>query len=279
MKPTRNIHRAIPAALALLASSSLSHAAGVIFNDTFDSGTGSWYRAANTGSLANVDSKLSWSEGIGNSSNMGEAIGRSFTAQTLAVGETIRLTFDFSWTAADNTNIFRVGFFDTTNAIAADNWSGSGAIGAWKGYYTMVRDNSATGNHARESTHSSASGTDGPTSSTVTNSEKAITSPLNTTSFNILNGTTYQGMFEVTRTTASSTTTLFTLKTGATTHFSVTGIDSTTPYSTFDSVVIKTGAAGPVTLLDNVKLETIPEPSAAALGAFGLLALLRRRRI
>ena len=192
------------------------------------------------------------------------------------MGETIRLTFDFSWTSADNTNLFRVGLFDTTNAITADNWSGSNAIGAWKGYYTFVRDDSTSGNLAREATLTTASGTNGPTSSS--SGETAITSPSNTTRFNILNGVTYQGMFEVTRTTASSTTTLFTLKGGSTTHFSVTGIDSTTPYNTFDSVVIKTGAAAPVALFDNVQLTVIPEPAAATLGAFGLLALLRRRR-
>ena len=31
----------------------------------------------------------------------------------------------------------------------ADNWAGSNAIGAWNGYYTFVRDASASGNVAR----------------------------------------------------------------------------------------------------------------------------------
>ena len=270
MKPTRHCHLLF--ALALGAST--AHAA-LIFNDTFDSGTGSWKKGTSTtGSLTNVGSKLSWSEGVGNSSNMGEAIGRSFTAQTLAVGETIRLTFDFSWTTTGNTNILRAGFFDVTNAITADNWSAGNTIGAWKGYYTFVKDNTNSGNVARRSSSSAASQTAGPTSG---GTEVDLTT--NTTSYNINdNGTvTYQGLFEVKRTTATTTTTLFTLKEGLTTRFSVTG-STTTLYNTFDTVVLKTGADGPVSVFDNIKVETIPEPAAAALGAFGLLALLRRRR-
>ena len=37
------------------------------------------------------------------------------------------------------------------------------------------------------------------------------------------------------------------------------------------------GTGTPITV-DNFQLEVIPEPSAALLGGFGLLALMRRRR-
>lgn len=274
MKKQNKAH-AIPASLALLASAASSHGA-VIFTDTFDSGTGAWYRATNTGELLNSNSKLQWSEGVGNSSNMGEAIGRTFTSQSLSVGQTILLSFEFSWTTAGNTNILRAGLFDTTNPITAGNWSGSNAIGAWNGYYTFVRDSSASANVARESTSTVASATAGPTSG---GTETAITSAAGATSYDIVNGTTYQCTFEVTRTSSSQVTTLFTLKDGTTTRFSVSGVDSTSPYTSFDTVVFKTGADNPVSVFDNIQLSVIPEPGSAALGAIGVLALLRRRRI
>jgi hypothetical protein len=255
--------------LAFALSAGASNAA-VIFTDTFDSGTGNWYKARTSGTLSNSSGKLSWAEG---GSNMDEVIGRSFTQQSLAVGETIRLTFDFTWTSSGG-DILRAGLYDVTNAIAADNWAGSNAIGAWDGYYTFVRDANSSGNVARSDAAGSASGTVGPTNAGTT-----ITVGSNTTNFDINDNSTvtYQGMFEINYVSAGQMTTLFTLTEGATTRFSVSGSTSTI-YDTFDTVVFKTGANGPTSSFDNVSVEFIPEPSAALLGALGALVLLRRKR-
>jgi hypothetical protein len=268
-------------ALALLASPSVY--ATVIFTDNFTSaGTGSWYKGGNTGTLANTSNALVWTE---NGNSMDETIARSFAAQTISVGQTIRLTFDYSQNGSTTNNIIRAGLYDVTNTVAADNWAGSGAIDAWQGYSTFVRDNSASGNVARVDSGTDTTGSLGPTQGTANGSSPTvtvatITTPANTTSFNINdNGTvTYQAVFEVTRT-LTGMTTLFTLSSGATTHFSVTG-STTTVYSTFDTVVLKQAGttAMPVTY-DNIQVSVIPEPGAAALGGVGLLALLRRRRI
>lgn len=265
--------RILPTTIASLVLGTALSNATTVFNDTFDSGTGSWYKASTSGVLSNSSGKLSWTE---NGNGVPETIGRSFTSKTLAVGETIRLTFDFSWTTTNNTNILRTGLYNTTNAITADDWAGTNEIGAWEGYYTFVRDASGSGNIARMDFATSASNAVAPT-----NAGTGITDGTNGTNFDILNSVTYQGMFEVTRATATTTTTLFTLSTTSgeitTNHFNVTGT-TTTLYNTFNAVVIKTGADRPVSLFDNVQVSVIPEPSAAALGAFGLLALLRRRR-
>lgn len=255
--------------LAITFSAGVSNAA-VIFTDTFDSGTGNWYKARTSGTLSNSSGKLSWAEG---GSNMDEVIGRSFAAQSLAVGDTIRLTFDFTWTSSGG-DILRAGLFDVTNAIAADNWAGSNAIGAWDGYYTFVRDASGSGNVARSDAAGSASGTVGPTNGGTT-----ITVGTNTTNFNINDNSTvtYQGMFEVNYVSASQMTTLFTLTEGATTRFSVSGSTSTI-YDTFDTVVFKAGANGPISTFDNVSVTFIPEPGTSSLFCLLGLAILRRRR-
>lgn len=277
----------LPAAVTLLATATTQ--ATVIFTDDFTSaGTGAWYKGGNTGTLANTGNALVWAE---NGNSMDETIARSFTAQTISVGQTIRLTFDYSQNGGTTSNIIRAGLYDVTNAVAANNWAGSGAIDAWQGYSTFVRDNSASGNVARVDSGTDTTGTLGPTQGTTNASSPTvtvatITSPANTTSFDINNsGTVYQAVFEVTRT-LTGMTTLFTLSSGSTTHFSVTG-STTTVYSTFDTVVLKhAGTSGttaaPVIMpatYDNIQVSVIPEPATAALGAFGVLALLRRRRI
>jgi MYXO-CTERM domain-containing protein len=45
-----------------------------------------------------------------------------------------------------------------------------------------------------------------------------------------------------------------------------------------DDMKIVIAGAVDGTLVDNIQVSTIPEPSAALLGGLGLLALLRRRR-
>jgi hypothetical protein len=280
MKPKRlnpmkaSLKQPALAAACMIILTSASHAA-VVFNDTFDSGTGAWYRATTNGTLTNESGRLRSTE-TGN--NMDETIGRSFTSQTLNVGETIRLTFDLIWNSATATGasqIFRAGLFDVTNPIGAAEWSSSNAIGAWEGYYTFVRDGNATGNIARREDAAFASTTVGPT-----NGGGTIT-PIgsNTTNHDIANLTTYQGLFEVIYVSATQVDTLFTLKEGEITRFSVAGSQTSGSLVTsFDTVVFKAGATTTFTEFDNVRLSVIPEPSAALLGGLGLLALFRRRR-
>ena len=183
---------------ATLASAQIASAA--IFTDTFDSGTGNWYKAYNgTGSdattLANDTGRLSFT--AGSVPGGFEVIGRSFTSQTIGVGETISLSFDFQQTAA--TGILRVGFYDLSIAApSADDWANS-STGTFDGYTTFIRDSGS--NVARiESDSFTATDADGyPTRGVEGGTD--ITSSGGGDNFTFLSdGSDYQFTFSVTRT-------------------------------------------------------------------------------
>ncbi len=275
MKPISSVRIFLASASLLFAPLTL-HAA-VVFNDTFDSGTGNWYRYGTSGTLTNTGEQLSWTR---NATGPQEAIGRSFATQTIGVGESIRLSFDFTQSAGTsaNTNLIRAGLYNVGSPITADNW-GNNNIGAWSGYYSFIRDDSSSGNVARQhsGTTTKLTADFGNPGSGPSEGGVAITNPSNSTQFDIVNGATYQGVFEVFRTSATEMTTLFTLSSGSTTHFSVQGITSAVQ-GDFNTVVLRTSTNTAAQLFDNIQVSVIPEPSTALLGGLGLLALLRRRR-
>lgn len=260
--------------------------APVIFTDDFTAaGTGNWYigstvnQGANS-TIANTSNQLQFT--VGAAQNKDEILGRSFTQQTLAVGETIRLTFDFRQTAT--TAILRVGFADrTAAAITSDGWayttSGTGS-GSYSGYYSFVRDASASGNSARKDTLTAFTNVDASGAPTMGTTGINFPTPgtSDTTTFNINDdgSVTYQGLFEVTRTSLTQVDTLFTLKSGVTTHFFIDGQDTSGTLNVFDTALLRadTGTA----FFDNIQVSVIPEPRAALLGGIGMLCLLRRRR-
>jgi hypothetical protein len=258
--------------LALILAAVLPHTANadVIFTDTFDSGTGSWYRATTQGTLTtSSDDWLSWSRGV-NTAN--EVIGRSFPTTEVGVGESIRLTFDYRQTSS-SVSILRAGLFDVGTSIAAGNWAGGNAIGAWEGYYTFVRDNSTAGNVARTESGASTNATN----SFPTYGGTSIGS--NNTQYDINQDgtTTYQGLFEVFRVSTTQMDTLFTLSSNSSTHFSVAGTTSTVQDS-FNTVVLR--SAGGTSLFDNIQVTFIPEPGMwlLLLSALAWGLLVRRRK-
>lgn len=255
--------------LALLTAS--SQAATIVFTDTFDSGTGGWFTGGNTGTLSNSSGQLSWSPSGTNNDTY--SIGRSFSSQTISVGETIRVTMNYTQNAATANDIIRVGFYDVTNAIAANQWSTSGAtVGAFSGYYGFFRDNSTTSLIRSESATDTTAAATGPTVQTLAPTLTTIAGT--TTNFNIVQSTSYRIVFELTRTSPTVMSSSYTLSSGVTTHQNITGSVEVVQNS-FDALVIRPN--GPI-LLDNIEVTMIPEPSAALLGALGLLPLLRRRR-
>ena len=249
--------------------------AAIVFTDTFDSGTGSWYTGGDTGTLQNTSGQLDWSPSGTNNDTY--SIGRSFTSQTVAVGETIRLTMDYTQNAATSGDIIRVGLYDVTNASSANEWSTSGStIAAYSGYYGFIRDASASASGLRrESVTDTTALTNGPTVTTSTNSLSNQTGTA--VNFNIVQGTTYKIIFEATRTSSTLMSVVYKLTSldGASTYQNITGDTTVLLVDSFDTVVIRPN--GPV-LLDNIAVSVIPEPSAALLGGIGFLMLLRRRR-
>jgi hypothetical protein len=269
MKKTLTRCSLAAACCALLAAT--SHAATIVFTDTFDSGTGSWYTGGSTGTLSNSSSQLSWAPGATN--DITRAIGRSFTSQTVAVGQTIRVTFDYTQNAATVSDILRVGLYDVANPIAANQWSTAGTtVGAFNGYYGFIRDNGTTSLIRTESATDTTTVATGPTVETVAPTFGTIAGT--TTTFDIIQSTQYQVVFELTRTSSTEMSSVYRLSSGATIHQNITG---STPVvqDSFDTLVIRPNGS---ILLDNIQVTIIPEPTAALLGGLGMLALLRRRR-
>lgn len=258
-------------ALALLTTTSR---AAVVFTDTFATGTGNWFTGGSSGTLQNSSGQLSWSPSGTNNDNY--SIGRSFSPESVAVGETIRLTMDYTQNAATAGDIIRVGFYDVANPITANAWSTSGStVAAFSGYYGFIRDNGTTSQLRRESVTDTTAATNGPTVNTSVNALSNLTGT--GTTFNIIQGTSYKIVFELTRTSSTLMSAVYKLTSsdGLTTHQNITGDTTALLVDSFDTVVIRPNGA---VLLDNIEVSVIPEPSAALLGGFGILTLLRRRR-
>ena len=252
-----------------------SSEAAVVFTDTFATGTGSWFTGGNTGTLQNTSGQLDWSPSGTNNDTY--SIGRSFGSQNVAVGQTIRLTMDYTQNAATANDIIRVGFHDVANPISANEWSTSGStVAAFSGYYGFLRDNggASVSGLRRESATDTTAISNGPTVGTA-NSLSNLTGQA--VSFNIIQGTSYKIVFEATRTSSSLMSVVYKLTSpdGTSTFQNITGNTADLLVDSFDTIVIRPN--GPV-LLDNIEVSVIPEPSAALLGGFGFLTLLRRRR-
>ncbi len=262
------------AAAGLMLAPMPSNAATTVFTDTFDSGTGDWYRAytgGNAGTLTNDDGRLSFTQ---NGTGGLEVIGRSFSTQTIPVGGSLTVSFDFRQTSA--TGIFRIGFYEISQgAFSADNWA-SVNDETYAGYTTFIRNNGSNIARRESATFTTSAGNFYPTQGTDGNVTD-ITSSGGATNFTFANDTDYQFSFSVTRVSETQTDTLLTVMQGVTERYSVLGSHTSTPHlDEFNTLVLRTSSG--TALYDNMQLTFIPEPSVALLGGLGMLALLRRRR-
>jgi hypothetical protein len=199
---------------------------------------------------------------------------------SLGVGETLRLTFDVSFSGGlfpTGANAFRWALFDSNNSRVTVDFAGTNAtglssgttFGSWKGYagQSTVSTGAVTGNNllSRERT--------GSATGLFTSTEfidvpgSAVDEPLFTA------GTTYAGSLELTRT-AGGMQVLSSLA-GVTTNLAI----DATPVTEFDTVSFFAidGLTHDVTL-DNVVVQVVPEPSSAILLAGITLPFLTRRR-
>ncbi len=240
--------------------------AQVLFTDTFDSGVGTWYigstlNQGGNSTVTNVSGELQFT--VGAAQNKDEVIGRSFAEQTLAVGQTIRMTFDFRQTTT--TAILRAGLADrTATAIISDGWayttSGTGS-GSYSGYYSFVRDASALGNASRKDTLTAFTNVDASGAPTFSSTGINFPTPgtADTTNFNINDdGTvTYQGSFEITRTSLTQVDTILTLSSGMTQHFFIDGRDTSGTLNVFDTALLRLDQG--TGFFDNIKVEVTPD--------------------
>lgn len=256
------------AIVVLAACSSLSQAATLLFEDNFASGTTGWYSGGSNGTIANPSGALSWNP---ITAGTPAVIGRQFSATSLAVGETMRLSF--SWTPqTDASGITRIGLYNLQNSITANGWNAAspgGIGGTSSGYFSFFRDNDGTnGWGARYETGTVPSASD---------IQDGTSLGTGITQFDFISGTVYTVVFDVTLTSLTQVQTFLTVSSGSSTHMTVSGTHSGGVLSSFNTVGVRTNE-GTTSLLDNVRLEVIPEPSAVLLGALGSLVLAVRRR-
>lgn len=271
-----------------------------ILNDTFADGgitngadvlDTNWFLITGSGALtAQSDTTTGPNEGVADTALQHAAatfsgVGGSFTPTTIAVGETMRLSFDvrFTGTPSNNGAGFRFGLYNSNGGTI-----GTGSSGNDFGY--VIRSGSGTssgGSVAKE-----VGGSTGPFGGLdiLTLGRYTPAPPLGTTSKNYvmeltrLSATEIGIGFKIDGVTYSdSVTEGFTTDNGSRTRLpSVPMGDEPASggaaYFTFDEVLIGTGNNATTYRVDNVKLEVVPEPaSLAAIGLLGL-ALGRRRR-
>ncbi|WAC19103.1 hypothetical protein OVA24_17900 [Luteolibacter sp. SL250] len=270
----------IPNALPVLFLITSANAT-VLFNDTFSDGdrtnaalpsSGGWILAGG-GTLSStvVDGAL-----VSQSSSSTFAIVSAFNGHTLAAGESIILSFSvtLNFNGSASSGSFRMGLFNSGGNFPTGDSSGtngaSPAFTDWDGYSFWSPNGDVTGQstNIRERTDS-----DPVLFGTSVNSSRNSAAY---TSGAFTNGPTYQGEFRLLNN-GSSLTITATLG-GA----SQSWTDTSPSTTTFDSLAFfaggtPIGADGSFTL-DNVMVETIPQPSSILLMAAAPAVLLRRRR-
>ena len=183
-------------------------------------------------------------------------IGRGFRSQTIGVGDTITLSFDFRQKAA--TGILRFGLHNLVEvAVSADHWARTSS-GSYAGYTTFIRDNGT--NIARSETADFDNRDDNnfPTHGT-SGTTRTITVDGGNTNFTFQNDTDYQFTFSVTRVSEDQTDTVLLVMEGDTERYNVVGSHTSSPhFDTFNAATLRVGGSG-TALFNNIELLG-PEP-------------------
>ncbi|HSI35467.1 MAG: PEP-CTERM sorting domain-containing protein [Phycisphaerae bacterium] len=291
--------------LAVLASACALPASGAVvyLNDTFDDGERltqgppasiQWTAGGHNATAANAQANLTVAGGAMTLDHTQSAGVNSFAAVwgyftdsgspvTIAVGETMRLSFDVSFANGsfiNNAGAFRWGLTNSGGSRVTADFAGTNATGiasgsAFSGYrgydaITPTAPNATAGTEllVRER----ATSNDGlETGGAYTNLAGG-----STTEPTLAADTVYAGFLEITRTGASSVT----VQSGLAGAVTPVVTDSTSPFTSFDTVHFFTldGMSHDITL-DNVNVTvSVPEPAALGLAGLAAAGLLRRRR-
>jgi hypothetical protein len=234
------------------------------------------------------DNAVRISTGIGGTNSFNQrnvagfySVQRVFALQSLAIGDVLSLSFQIQTSGAapvSSTDGFRFGFFNSggTSLAANSGVDGGGVFANDTGYVARYSINgSSVVNTGQLVERSSGTVTQNLFQGSFTN---VGTAGSGTSAIAI--DTAYTATLTLTRT-ASGVDVSSTFN-GVT----LSGTDSTTPYTSFDTVGIFFGSqwGSSVTtrnnFIDNVNVTVVPEPATAALVGCGLMAILfycRRR--
>lgn len=207
----------------------------------------------------------------------------SGTPVTIAVGETMNLTFTVAFTGTGgfgtDPNTFRFGLFNSASSRVTTDFAGNNTPGiasgttfdAWRGYTAETPVNTALSGNSflvRERVNSSTAGL------FSSGAYSQFTAGDQATENLFVADTSYNALLSLTRT-ATGITINSTI--GSSSTIAVT--DTVSPFVAFDTVAF----FGLDTLnydltFDDVKVEVIPEPSGAVLAVLSVGMLLFRRR-
>jgi hypothetical protein len=294
-------HRSLALTGLLLTIPTVQTQAAVLLNDTFSdsdrttqslTGSAEWGFAPNGGS--NTNANLSATTGAlvytpqaaGTAQQSTAYFTASGSPAALAVGETITLTFDFTLTSlgAASENGLRFGLFNSNGTRYASGFSTAtlpfsnlAIFQPTTGFFTTANLGATSGT----STFGVREGNSSASNTTPFGGSSTITGASTTSGYlGLVAGTTYTASLSITRSTATSAFVSTTIN-----GFTQSGTDTTSSASrmSFDTVAILSGSAivpaGNTFTVDNVNVTVVPEPAVTGLGAFGLLLLVRRRRV
>jgi len=246
--------------------------ATVIFEDDFSDGNrNGWFSFTSSGGTATVASQqLVLTPGTGSISAI-----TYFTPTTLAVGETMTLTFEMSFSAFNNdSDQFRYGLFNSNGTQISSDLTTTVSDAAFNndtGFaaFTDTRNNGVNG---------SVSLRERDIANNTFWSTSAFTSRATSTS-------DLDGQINVARTFRLELD--YTAVNSMTISSSIVGVagsersyTTATPFTTVDSLSIFQGNNQATLTFDNFEVSVIPEPSTAAFGmaAMALVAAFLRRR-
>lgn len=305
--PIVTMKHTLPFALVLAAISSTSLGQIVLLNETFSDlerssnslpSSAQWTFGAHNATAANAFASLDASSGAlvwdhsittPTAANSFSAIWAHFTEAgspiTLAVGETITLTFDVSFSTAgafiNSSGGFRFALFNSAGIRTATDLAGTNETGiasgntfsGWRGYEGQTPisnvETGATGTNDFLTRERGGTGNGLFSSANWTPlASSAVAEPL------FASATTYQGFLNIGRT-----------DTGAVIQAGINGkvtnsfLDTSSPFVSFDTVAffVLDGVSKDVTI-DNVNISVVPEPSTSWILGVAALGLIRRRR-